>query len=144
MLSWFMTLVCGRRARVSVYMCGFLTWGRVGGRLVARLCVFLIGTRGGPIGWFGYLVISYKDMIGWCDTWSVARRSDDVAFWPESQRDGLDNLDPYLAADLFSTWDAVLCGCVHVYRPLKDINFNSKKKLDNKERCRHKMNPDAR
>ena len=40
----------------------FFTWGRVGDRRVTRLCVFLIGTRRGLIGWFGYLVISR----GWC------------------------------------------------------------------------------
>ena len=77
----------------------------------------------------------------WLDdvnTWSVARRSDDVDTWPESQRDELDDLDTYLAADLFFYMGLELRGCVRVYRPLK------REKLDNKERCRNKMDPDAR
>ena len=53
------------------------------------------------------------------DTWSVDRLSDDVDTWPEFQRDGLDDIVPYLAADLFMTWFSEMCACVRVYRPIK-------------------------
>ena len=104
-------------SQFSVCVCTFLTWGRVGSRWVARLCCFpdryptwsdwMIWIPGhilrDMIRWFGYLVIS-------CGKWL-----DDADSWPESQRDGLDDLVPYLAADLFSTWFfriVWVCACV--------------------------------
>ena len=92
-------------SQFSMCVCTFLTWGRVGGRWVARLCWF---PDRYPT-WFGWMIwipghIPAGIWLDDVDTWSVARRSDDVDTWPESQRDGLDDLDPYLAADLFSTW----------------------------------------
>ena len=66
-----------------------------------------------------------RDMIGWCDFPICRRRSDDVASWPESQRDGLDDWFTYLAADLFYTLGmqcsvgVCVCACVCVFDPWK-------------------------
>ena len=55
-----------------------------------------------------------------------------------SQRDGLDDLDPYLAANLFFDMSfrvVWVCACVPTLKKIK---------VRNKERCRNKMDPDAR